>query len=284
MTKSYVAYLLDRISAVAQVLGATAAPDAWHDEDLSDVTLEVATFLRGALDVPALERELVSRSQVDAKTLTEVTAWFSSVAQESPPPFAVTFPDGTTFAWEQQLKRIQELVSGLANAHGLEEIEVGLRLAFVGDAAFTRLLMALSADHELRTRLAAKLEEKLALLKDEQAMALWATFRREVDPSTESHIDTDTSVVADAFFDLGGINTARPKLARYLATVRPLLVRRMFEKNASVPAGSVGIASILSWTAHPSTRTWSPTDRVMIRALCRVALCWDQLGGRDRKG
>jgi len=182
------------------------------------------------------------------------------------------------------LRRIQELVAGLDNAHGLEEIEVGLRLAFVGDAAFTRLLMALSPEHELRTRLAAKLEEKLALLKDDQAMALWAAFRREVDPSTEGHIDTDPSIVANDFFDLGGIDTARPKLARYLATVRPLLVRRMFEKNASVPGGNVGIASILSWTAHPSTRTWSPTDRVMIRALCRVALCWDQLGGRDRKG
>ena len=134
MPKSQVAHLLDRIDAAARVPGATSAPDHWHDEDLSDVALETATFLRGVLDVPALERELVSRSQVDAKTLTEVTAWFSSVAQETPPPFAMTFPDGTTLGWEYQLQRIQELVAGLANAHGLEEFEVGLRLAFVGDA------------------------------------------------------------------------------------------------------------------------------------------------------
>ena len=45
MTQPQVAYLLERISAVAQVLGVTSAPDHWHDEDVSDVALEVATFL-----------------------------------------------------------------------------------------------------------------------------------------------------------------------------------------------------------------------------------------------
>jgi len=93
----------------------------------------------------------------------------------------------------------------------------------------------------------------------------------------------EVSVAANDFFDLGGIETARPKVARYLATVQPLLVRQMFEKNAGIPAGNVGVASVLSWTAHPSTRTWSPTDRGMIRALCRVASCWDQPGRQDRK-
>jgi hypothetical protein len=117
--KSQVAYLLDRIGVVAGVQGSDAAAGQfWNTEDLSDVSLETATFLRDALDVPALERELVSRSQVDAKTLTEVAAWFSSVAQEAPPPFAMTFPDGTTFGWEAKLQRIQELVAGLEDAHG----------------------------------------------------------------------------------------------------------------------------------------------------------------------
>jgi hypothetical protein len=94
--KSHVAYLLERINAVVTARGPEAAPDQyWNTEDLSDVSLEAAAFLRSALNVPALERELVSRSQVDAKALAEVTDWFSSIAQETPPPFAMTFPDET---------------------------------------------------------------------------------------------------------------------------------------------------------------------------------------------
>jgi hypothetical protein len=283
--KSHVAYLLERINAVVTARSPEAAPDQyWNTEDLSDVSLEAAAFLRSALNVPALERELVSRSQVDAKALAEVTDWFSSIAQETPPPFAMTFPDGATFGWEYQLERIKELVSGLEKAHGLEEIEVGLRLAFVGDGAFSKLLMALDAEHELRARLMVKLKEKLTLLTDDQALAFWAALRREVDPSSSLHIEIDPTVASNDFFDLGGIETARSKAARYLATVQPLLVRKMFEKGASVPGGNPGIASVLAWTARPSTRTWSPTDRAMIRALCRVALCWEQIAGRDRTG
>jgi len=75
MPQSQVAYLLDRISAVVADL--SAPEQHWNTEDMSDVSLEAATFLREALDVPTLERDLVSRSKVDAQTLAEVTEWFA---------------------------------------------------------------------------------------------------------------------------------------------------------------------------------------------------------------
>jgi hypothetical protein len=49
--KSQIAYLLDRISAVAEVLSASLPRDHWHDEDLSDVALETATLRRDAVEV-----------------------------------------------------------------------------------------------------------------------------------------------------------------------------------------------------------------------------------------
>ena len=242
MPKTRVAYLLDRIATVAQSLAAPQQHEPqWNSEDVSDVSLEVASFLREALDVPALERELVSRSQVDAKTLTEVTDWFAAVQHETPPPFGMTFPDGTTFDWSGRMDRLRGLLQGLNQAEGLEEIEVGLRLGFIGDAAFASMLMALNPDHQLRARLEAKLLEKLALLRDEQALEYWAGLRREVDPSSGVHIDIDQTVAPNGFFDLGGVKDSRPKVAAYMSRVRPLLVREdVREGRVEYPGGPGG--------------------------------------------
>jgi hypothetical protein len=139
--RSRVAYLLERINAVARAL--TTPETYWNGEDVSDVCLEAAAFLRDALGVPALERELVSRSQVDTKTLAEATEWFAAVEAEEPKPYGMTFPDGTTFDWAGRIDRLRSLLRGLSQAAELEEIEVGLRLGFIGDPAFASMLMAL---------------------------------------------------------------------------------------------------------------------------------------------
>lgn len=279
--KSQIAYLVERVRAVVEVL--KTPEESWNAEDLSDVCLEAAAFLREALGVPALERELASRSQIDIATLSEVTSWFAAVEQEAPRQYGMTFPDGTTYDWPGRIERLQTLIGGITQSEGLEEIEVVLRLGLVGDAAFASMLMALDADHPLRARLEQKLAEKLGLLQDDQALAFWAGLRREVDPSSEWSIALDPAVAPSDFFDLGDATSARTKISAYLARVRPLLVRKMFEKgNTTVPAGNLGIASILAWTARPSTRTWSPTDRAMIRALCRFVSCWRHVRGGDR--
>ena len=47
-----VAYLLERLESAAN---AAAAADRWADEDIQDLTLEVAEFVAGALDVRDLD-------------------------------------------------------------------------------------------------------------------------------------------------------------------------------------------------------------------------------------
>jgi len=266
-------YLLGRIEVLTETLKSAESP--WNEEDLEDVAREALEFLRDALDIPRLEKELAARSRIDRETLTEVTDWFAAVEAEVPPAFGMTFPDGTSFDWSGRMQRLRELLGGLVQAEGLEEFEVVLRLSLVGDPCFASMLMALAPDHAVRARLELKLREKLSLLPDDQALGLWAGLRAEVDPSAEVHIAIDPSVVSPDFFDLGDAGTARDKIATYLAKVRPLLVRKTFEGGSThIPAGQTGIATILSWTAVPSTRAWATTDRVIIRALGRIALCW----------
>jgi len=280
VAKSRITYLLERVHAVRNLLGEPKPEEErWTSEDVADVTLEIASFLREALDVPALERELVASSQIDAKSLIEVTEWFESVGQQTPPPFGMRFHDGEDFDWQRCMKRLRDLLGGLTQAERLEAVEVGLRLGMVGDPAIASMLMALDADHELRERVRAKMLEKLGLLPDDDAFAFWARMRGEVDPSHECHIPIDPAIVPNAFFDLGTVATARDKIATYLTKVRPLLVRKVREHGpAAIPAGGAGVVSILAWKASPTTRTWSPTDRMMVRTLCRLACCWGRTG------
>lgn len=68
--------------------------DEWRRQDDADAVLEVAKYLRNALKVPELERDLVSRSQLDRTTLLEVRDWLEDVGRATPDAFSMTFPDG----------------------------------------------------------------------------------------------------------------------------------------------------------------------------------------------
>ncbi len=235
---------------------AASPEEYWNKEDAQDVALEVAEFLRVNLDIAAIERDLTARSQVDATTLGEVTDWFAAVDAESPKPYGMQFPDGTDFDWSVPMERLRQLVAGLTNPEQLEELEIALRISFMGDPAFSRMLMALAPDHPLRAKLERKLVEKLGLLGDDQAMEVWAGLRGEIDPSRPYSLAIEPTVVAPGFFDLGDAATARGKIAYYLACVQPLRIRKSFDRGVTdVPAGHTGIMTILCWKEHPSTRT-----------------------------
>jgi hypothetical protein len=65
----------------------------------------------------------------------------------------------------------------------------------------------------------------------------------------------------------------RPGIARYVARVRPVLVRRAFDSGQhSVPAAQAGIAQILSWTrTMASTHAISTIDRTTVRSIGRAS-------------
>lgn len=276
MPNAQVTYLLDRLHLLkAAVPGAGQAPDRWREDDADNLTIEIAEYLREALDIPALERELVATSQLDRGSLVEVKGWFEEIAHNDPTAFAMTFPDGTNFEWQRPIERLNALIESLGTPHGLEEIEIGLRLSMIGDPALERLLMAVRPGHEVRGRLEARLAPKLALLPDLEAMRYWAGLRAEVDPSRDVRIQPHTDVVPTEFFDVGDATDVRKRIARYLATVRPLLLRKAIESGTvQWPAGRALAATVLTWVRESaSTRQWSTTDRVVIQSLGRLSAC-----------
>lgn len=281
MANAEVAYLLERVTDVRSRVAARGDRRlAWIDEDVEEVVLEAAEFLRRALDVPELEAQLVTRSQIDRDALDEVVRALEAVAAEDPGQFELKLPDGTELAWRDRLESLRNLVDSLGQPESLEEIEVGLRLSLVGDAALEKLMIALAADHSVRALVQERLTAKLTLLGDQEALDYWARLRAEVDPSRESHLPTDTTIAERAFFDLGDAGTVRPRIAAYLARVRPLLIREaLLRGQTRVPAGQAGLAVILSWTSHPSTKAWSTRQRIAIRSLGRIALAWS--GDKD---
>ena len=274
-------YLLHRLGALRE--GPPSAPDtrdAWFDEDVQDVILEVAEYLRVALDLPRLDDELVGRSRVDTKAIDEVLGWLRVEAERTPPSYGLALPDGKELEWRERLAGLEGLVRGLEGAEALEELEVSLRLALAGDGSFDTLLVALSPESTVRGQIAQSLRKKLEIANDKLVMDLWAHLRAETDPSRQVYIEVDESIAPPSFFDLGDPKSARERIARYLADVRPRLERRMMERGISrFPADAAGAISILSWTSTPSTHAWSTTDRLAIRSLGRVCDCW--AGSKD---
>mgnify|MGYP005859377719 CR=1 FL=1 len=74
MANAEVAYLLERVADARSRLGARGDRRLpWTDEDIEEVVLEAAEFLRRALDVPELERQLVTRTLGDEVMATTKT-------------------------------------------------------------------------------------------------------------------------------------------------------------------------------------------------------------------
>ena len=272
-------YLLNRI---ADVRAGVTSPDGWAEQDLKDVAAEALEHVRRSLRVPELDAELVRRSELDVTALKEaVTSIKEETAKVSPQALVVKFADGTEYDWKERLDSLEVLVDSLSTAYVLEELEVLLRLGMVGDAAFAGLLVALPQPSAAHEAIEKKLREKLGLLDAQKFIELWSSYRAEIDPSVECHIELDTSVEPAEFFDFAkDADAARDKIARYLAKVRPALKRAMITRGRTrFVGGLIGIASVLSWTATPSTHAFSTTEKIAMRALGRVSHAWP--GDRD---
>lgn len=246
------------------------------------MVLEVAEYLRARLDIRRLDSDLRRQSSVDIEDLRwaveELAAATSSTPDEE---MRVRFADGTEYPWKDRLETLHALVDTLVDAHTLEEVEVGLRLQVVGDAAIAGLLVAIPEPAAVHERFRNRVRRKLAFLPDQEAVDFWARLRAEVDPSIEDHFEVDTAVVETAFFDFAkSADDARDRIARYLSVVRPALKRKAIERGQlRFLVAGVGVATIFSWTDAPSARPLSVTDRIAVHALGRVCHAWD--GERD---
>jgi hypothetical protein len=281
MANPQVQHFLDRIAAAFVEQDTKAERDRWLEQDRKDLPVEIAEYLRAALDVPRLERELAARSRLDHDALVQVTSWFVDVAKADPTAFARTLPNGEPFDWEKRIEQLGILAENVENAKVFDELEIGLRLNMVGDSAYEKLLMSLPVDHDLRTKIDAALLPKLAYVNDAEALDYWDRLRSEVAPSRESGLKPEPDVAAADFFKPGTSADARERIAKYLTRVRPVLVRRAFDGGQrTVPAGQAGIAQILSWTKEStSTRALTTVERTIVRSIGRIA---HYFGGDDQ--
>ena len=179
-------YLLERLR---DARGSAHTGDRWANEDLEDLGLEVAEFLCGALDVAALERELVARSQLDVDSILWLVNSLGAIAANDPQAFKLDVADdkGNPIDWQARIQRLRQATEGLETPQQLDTLEVLLRLNLLADGAVDTLLAALPPDHALKSELLVRLREKLALLADDKAMAFWSQLRFQVDPARDVH-------------------------------------------------------------------------------------------------
>lgn len=276
---SALVYLLERLRDASRL---DVEDDRWMKDDVQDLVLEVAELVRGPLDVPGLDRELIVRSQIDSASIAWLVDALVTIPATAPDAFRleIGIGSGTFVDWEERLARLRLIAQSLETPEKLDHLEVSLRLGLRADGAVDTLLAALPFDHPLKAQIQSRLLPKLALLTNDKAMELWSELRFQVDPAREIHFEVDPAIAPKAFFDLGDVEQVRGRIAHYLAIVRPALEKRMSERGLHViPAGWTGIVSVLAWTKTPSTADWTPRVRTAVRSLSRIAALWP--GSKD---
>lgn len=266
-------YLLSRIASLASTETETYV---WDRDDVREVGLEVAAFIGPTPDLPRLEQRLTGAAKLDATAIETLAKELRALGEQDPPAFDLAAPEQSSVKWTKDLERLEAFARTAARAPQLSELEIQLSLSLKGDGAVDNLLSALPEKHEFKDQLREKLSTKLALLRDEDAVTLWAMLRMQVDPTREVHYELESDVVPTGFFDFGTVADARQRIARYLAEVRPALERRMREKGGvTFPMTPNGVVTILSWTDRPDLeRPLDPAERATASALCRWFSVW----------
>jgi len=178
-------YLLERLTGVARL---EDADDRWATEDLLDLTLEVAEFVRDRLDVPALELELIARSQLDTSSIAWLIRALGAIAADNAGAFQLEIGLGTGvfIDWKSRLSRLDLVAGGLESPQELDQLEVSLRLGLGADGAIDTLLAALPNAHPLKAQIESRLLAKLALWRTTRTWSSGPTWDSRLIPRARS--------------------------------------------------------------------------------------------------
>jgi hypothetical protein len=243
---------------------------SWIKQDLKDIAIEVCEGVARILDVPRLEKALNADAQLDTDALKRAVDRFRAV-----PLTDYDMPGVVDFIASDRLDALERLVRDAENAAALSELELNLRLLLGGDSDFEGLLIALNDhDDDVRGPLRKDVRTKLDLLDDRQAVEVLARYENETSESRLTHIELREGILEARDFRVSTANEARDKAADYVVLHRPRLARLMIvDGRFRIPADSLGIARILSWTtSRPLELTRRARQAAL--ALSRVAVAW----------
>jgi hypothetical protein len=261
-------YLLDRIADVRSRF--SSAPTT-SETDTFELVLEATAEVRTGVALGELERRIVAAAGIDLLGLRPALTILRRIPEQL---FGLEMPDGQQFDVAVRMQRLEGMIEGLQTPDLLAATEVQLRLWLLGDPSFSGILMALRSRPLEVDDLRALVRAKLALLSDSQALEVWARCQADVSADRENRFEFDAGIATEEFFE-ASMAELRDRISEYACWVRPQLERRAIERGQTrVPAESIGIARMLSWTSASAGIALSEPENVLVRSIARIAVWW----------
>lgn len=225
------------------------------------------------MDVPILERQLVARSSVDVDALGKGVEILRKTLTESSYKITTVF----TINKGDALQNLDRLVASFKeNPQLLSDMEIGLRLEFVGNLQFeTLLICAASRPYSLK-ELVELAENKIALLSDDQLMDVWNRVQRWfINECRQVPQPIDKRLIPGTFLATKNLDEVRGKIARYFVLYQPRVRFLMIKANIHQwPVDGLGMAKILSWSSNGPNEELSDTLLIVAKSVGRIAALW----------
>ena len=211
--------------------------------DHYDLRREIGLLIRAALshaasvlDIPKLDTKAQSAKAIDVASLKAVVeAWDNDTVRAA----RLDLPPGIEpLLAKDDLAKAKEMLKAVEDAAKIHHpLEVAARLEFGLSRPFLRLQIELADQPCLLADLEQRLRHKAALLKPDDVRKLWADltaeFRSDETGIGGASMPADPGVLGPAFFDPRSLADLRERLATYVARLKPLLIRKMFQSGVS---------------------------------------------------
>lgn len=258
--------------------------DGYVRAEREDLLAAIFDLTGRAVDVGRIEGSLAATNRLDFDILMTLLDRLGELPLQD---WVFTWANGREC---NPVSILEELRAVLTATQEVSEqarlLEVLLRLEMVADRQVEDILSAIPSDQgaEFKQWLVGAVETKLGVLDDQETMKSWGRLKAEF----ERHEDDETCMrpvpgILDAsFFDLKTPAEARRKIATYLVTIRPQLIRALEAQGQTrFPMTMFGVTRILAITENgaPLERA----DSTFATALMRLAVLWTSVLREDPK-
>ncbi len=248
------------------------------DEDFSPLVEAILTHAGRAFDVPRLDAKAQESEAFDLVTLRTAIESLDTVDLEN----AQSALCGGRTPLEERDALAQALDYVEDAAKDQHRLETGLRLELSLSPKLFRLQMVLADKPDTLRDLEGHVREKIEPLAEQEVRRLWATLKGEFQASDvgtgRPPMPADKDILGEDFFDPATLNGIRDRIAAYAVRLKPLLVRRMYDK-----AGEVSVPLSLPEVPHfLASRVVEPLmllERKLLESLLKIYRVW----GKDHE-
>jgi|GEM_PF-1986222 len=243
--------------------------------DLAALVFEIAAEISGLVDVADIERRLTAEAALDVDALATAA---SLIAKWKMKPVQV---GERTLEPSQLLQELRDWIGQLTErGHQLLDVEILSTVEMVLNPRFDELgVCATRVNYGPLIELA---EVKLRAVPDAEVVTVWSRVQREFSDVRRSPMRLYDDILPKEFLSLGSADELRAKLARYVAELKPKLLRRMFEEGIdSYPLSPFGLARLLITRQPSALAEIRDIERTLARAFSTLGVLWVERLDRD---